>query len=97
MSTAPLDECRGALVRDTETGFVGELVDVVRKFADPERMSPPQDVVFIRPRGGGVERTANPAMVRVLESTRAQSCTHPRTVRRRGKTYCASCDRQLYL
>lgn len=87
----------GALVRDEETGFVGELVDVIARFVDPERLEPPWDTAFIRLSGGGVERTANPVMVHVLNSAQTRSCSHPRTVRRRGKTYCASCGAQIYL
>ena len=97
MTVASLERHLGALVRDEESGFVGELVDVIAKFVDPQRMAPPRDTVFIRPRGGGVERTADPTMVHLLDSTRAQGCLHPETVRRGGKIYCASCGAQIYL
>jgi len=97
MSAAPLEAYRGALVRDMETGFAGVLVDVIPKFTDPQRMSPPRDMVSIRPRGGGRERTANPSKVQVQEQPPGQGCLHSRTVQRDGKTYCASCDAQIYL
>ncbi|WBB57700.1 hypothetical protein O7599_18610 [Streptomyces sp. WMMC500] len=29
--------------------------------------------------------------------SRTEGCTHPRTEKRDGKTYCRDCDRQLYL
>ena len=97
MSAAPLDAYRGALVRDMETGFVGVLVDVIPEFTDPQRISPPQDKVFIRQRGGGRERTANPSKVQVLEKPPGQGCLHSQTVQQGGKTYCASCGAQIYL
>ncbi|NGO71098.1 hypothetical protein [Streptomyces boncukensis] len=99
-TTAALDQCRGALVRDTEAGFVGVLVDVLHGFVDPARprSTIPHDLVFIRPCGGGREHTAAPDTVCLLQSApEREACTHPDTEERDGKIYCTSCDAQLYL
>ncbi|WP_243084939.1 hypothetical protein [Streptomyces sp. 891-h] len=37
-----LDSCRGALVRDEETGFVGIPMDVVVRFPDPQGCPHPE-------------------------------------------------------
>lgn len=95
---AALDDCRGALVEDTATGFVGVLVDVIHGFVDPARArsTRPHDLVFIRPCGGGREHTAAPDTVCLLAEAR-EACSHPDTEERGGKIYCSSCGAQLYL
>ncbi|GAA2064131.1 hypothetical protein GCM10009801_08530 [Streptomyces albiaxialis] len=99
VGTAALDDCRGALVEDIATGFVGVLVDVIHEFVDPAqpRTDRPRDMVFIRPRGGGREHTTAPDMVCLVEVAQGRSCSHPRTEERGGKIYCSSCGAQLYL
>jgi hypothetical protein len=91
------------VVRDEESGRVGELM-FLGDWDDPDARPPrTYRLAFIRPLGGGIEWSTAPECVTVLpapERARAVDgarCAHNAVRQRDGKTHCRNCDAQIYL
>ncbi|MCA1221696.1 hypothetical protein [Streptomyces sp. 8L] len=91
------------VVRDEESGRVGELM-FLGDWDDPDaRPVRTYRLAFIRPLGGGIEWSTSPDRVTVLppaERPRPAGgvrCAHHVVRQRAGKTHCRDCEVQIYL